>query len=168
MYLLGLFVSEQFVQGGNTADLDQLDFFPFPDVGSQYDAEKALDAPIDVFMLAKKSPTLSADKGQAKAFLEFMAKGSTQLTYWKSSPGAIPTANDADQSQYPALTKKAAQIVSNAKRITQFFDRDSRPDFSGPNSMQGFLLKYLNNPKQDTTSLQGQMQSFWDALPPEA
>jgi hypothetical protein len=66
------------------------------------------------------------------------------------------------------LTKKAADIVGNAKRITQFFDRDSRPDFSGPNSMQGFLLKYLANPKQDTTSLQGQMQAFWDSLPPEA
>jgi multiple sugar transport system substrate-binding protein len=168
MYLLGLFVSEQFVQGGNTADLDQLDFFPFPDMGTQYDAEKALDAPIDVFMLAKKSPSLSADKGQAKAFMEFVAKGSTQLLYWKSAPGAIPTANDVDQSAFPALTKKAAQIVSNAKRITQFFDRDSRPDFSGPNSMQGFLLRYLANPKLDTTSLQGQMQAFWDALPPEA
>ena len=57
--------------------------------------------------------------------------------------------------------------MSSAKRITQFFDRDSRPDFSGPNAMQGFLLKYLSNPKQDTTSLQGQMQSFWDSLSPE-
>jgi multiple sugar transport system substrate-binding protein len=167
MYLLGLFVSEQFVGSGNPDDLNQLDFFPFPDLGTQYDSEKALDAPIDVYMIAKKSPTLNADKGQAKAFLEFMSKGSSQITYWKASPGAIPTANDADQSQYPALTKKAAQIVSNAKRITQFFDRDSRPDFSGPNSMQGFLLRYLSNPKQDTTSLQGEMQKFWDALPPE-
>ena len=167
MYLLGLFVSEQFVQGGNTTDLDQLDFFPFPDMGTQYDAEKALDAPIDVYMLAKKSPTLNADSGQAKAFLEFISKGSTQMLYFKASPGAIPTANDADQTQFPALTKKAAQIVSSAKRITQFFDRDSRPDFSGPNSMQGFLLRYLANPKQDTSSLQGQMQSFWDALPSE-
>jgi multiple sugar transport system substrate-binding protein len=168
MYVLGLFVSEQFVKSGSTSELDQLDFFPFPDLGTQYDAEKALDAPIDVFMLAKKSPTLSSDKGQAQAFLEFMGKSSSQLLYWKSAPGAIPTASDVDQSQFPALTKKAAQIVSNAKRITQFFDRDSRPDFSGPNSMQGFLLKYLANPTQDTTSLQGQMQAFWEALPPEA
>jgi multiple sugar transport system substrate-binding protein len=97
-----------------------------------------------------------------------MSKGSTQLSFFKASPGSIPTANDVDQSQFPALTKKAAQIVSSAKRITQFFDRDSRPDFSGPNSMQGFLLKYLANPKQDTSSLQGQMQSFWDSLPPES
>src|SRR5438477_6605699 len=167
MYLLGLFVGDEFKASGSPADLEQLDFFPFPDLGTSYDAEKALDAPIDVYMVSKKSPTLGNDTGQAKAFLEFMSKGSSQITYWKASPGAIPTANDADQSQYPALTKKAAQIVSNAKRITQFFDRDSRPDFSGPNSMQGFLLRYLSNPKQDTGSLQGQMQSFWDSLQPE-
>ncbi|TMC00722.1 MAG: carbohydrate ABC transporter substrate-binding protein [Chloroflexi bacterium] len=48
MYLLGLFVSDEFKASGSTADLDQLDFFPFPDLGTQYDAEKALDAPIDV------------------------------------------------------------------------------------------------------------------------
>src|SRR5438067_1764812 len=167
MYLLGLFVSEQFVGSGNPDDLNQLDFFPFPDLGTQYDAEKALDAPIDVYMMAKKSKTLNADSGQAKAFLEFMSKGSTQITYWKASPGAIPTANDADPGQYPPLTKKAAQIVSSAKRITQFFDRDSRPDFAGPNGMQQFLLKYLSGPTQDTSSLQGQMQSFWDSLGPE-
>jgi len=33
--------------------------------------------------------------------------------------------------------------------------------------MQGFLLRYLSSPKQDTSSLQGQMQSFWDSLTPE-
>ncbi len=167
MYLLGLFVSDEFKASGSQADLDQLDFFPFPDMGTQYDAEKALDAPIDVFMLTKKSPTLAANRGQANAFLEFMAKGSTQVLYWQNAPGSIPTANDADTSQYPALTKKAVQIVSAAKKITQYFDRDSRPDYSGPNGMQGFLLKFLANPSQDTTSLQGQMQSFWDSLPAE-
>jgi multiple sugar transport system substrate-binding protein len=167
MMMFGLFISDQFTAAGTPADLEQLDFFPFPDLGTQYDAEKALDAPIDVFMMSKKSPTLSADSGQAKAFLEFMAKGSTQLIYWKSSPGSIPTASDTDTSQFPALTKKAVEIVSSAKRITQFFDRDSRPDYAGPDGMQGFLLKFLSNPSADTTSLQGQMQSFWDSLPPE-
>jgi len=167
MYLLGLFVSDEFKASGTPADLDQLDFFPFPDLGTQYDAEKALDAPIDVYMLTKKSPTLSADLGQAKAFMEFVAKGSTQVLYWQNAPGSIPTANDADASQYPALTKKAVSIVSQAKKITQYFDRDSRPDYSGPNGMQGFLLKFLANPSQDTTSLQGQMQAFWDSLPAE-
>ena len=167
MYLLGLFVGDEFKASGSQADLDQLDFFPFPDLGTQYDAEKALDAPIDVYMLSKHSPTLSANSGQAKAFLEFMAKGSTQSILWKEAPGAIPTASDTDTSQFPALTKKAVQIVSGAKRITQYFDRDSRPDFSGPNGMQQFLLTYLANPTADTTTLQGKMQQFWDQLPPE-
>jgi multiple sugar transport system substrate-binding protein len=167
MYLLGLFVSDEFKASGSQADLDQLDFFAFPDLGTQYDAEKALDAPIDVFMLTSKSPTLKADLGQAKAFLEFMAKGSTQVLYWQNAPGSIPTANDADTSTYPALTKKAVDIVSKAQKITQYFDRDSRPDFAGPNGMQGFLLKFLANPSQDTTSLQGEMKAFWDSLPPE-
>jgi multiple sugar transport system substrate-binding protein len=166
MYVLGLFVSDQFKAAGQDA-LDDLDFFPFPDLGTQYDAEKALDAPIDVWMMSKKSPALKDDTGQAKAWLKYWAKGSTQGIMFQNAPGLIPTASDADQSSFTVLQKKAAQIISNAKRITQFFDRDSRPDFAGPNGMQSFLLTYLQNPTADTTSLQGKMQSFWDSLPPE-
>jgi multiple sugar transport system substrate-binding protein len=167
MYVLGLFVSDQFTATGNPADLDDLDFFPFPDLGTQYDAEKALDAPIDVWMMSKKSRTLDKDLGQAKAFLKFFTKGSTQVTVFKSAAGFIPVANDADTSSYSPLQKKASQMISQAKKITQFFDRDSRPDFAGPNGMQSFLLKYLQDPKQNTSTLQGQMQQFWDSLPPE-
>jgi multiple sugar transport system substrate-binding protein len=136
-------------------------------MGTQYDAEKALDAPIDVWMLSKKSRTLSKDMGQANAFLQFFAKGSTQLTVFQSAPGFIPVAKDADTTSYTTLQKKAVDLISGAKRITQFFDRDSRPDFAGPNGMQSFLLKFLQNAKQDTSSLQGEMQKFWDSLPPE-
>jgi multiple sugar transport system substrate-binding protein len=168
MYLLGLFVASQFAATNNPDDLNQLDFFPFPDMGTQYDAEKGIDAPIDVVMLTKKSPTLSKDLGQAKAFLEFFAKGSSQITMFQNNPGTIPTASDADTSTYSPLQKKAVQLVSSAKKITQYFDRDSRPDFAGPNGMQSFLLSFLANPKGDQTSLQGKMQSFWDSLPPEA
>ena len=85
-----------------------------------------------------------------------------------AAPGTIPTASDADTSGYSALNKKAVQLVSSALKITQYFDRDSRPDFAGPNGMQSFLLSFLANPKGDQTSLQGKMQSFWDSLPPEA
>ena len=119
-------------------------------------------------MISKKSPTVSKDLGQAKAFLEFWAKGSTQVKLFQTNPGTIPTASDADTSGYSALQKKAVQLVSSAQKITQYFDRDSRPDFAGPNGMQSFLLSFLANPKGDPTSLQGKMQSFWDSLPPEA
>jgi multiple sugar transport system substrate-binding protein len=163
MTVLGLFVSQQFP----ASDVDDLDFFAFPDMGTQYDAEKALDAPIDVMMLSKRSQTLNNDLATAKSYLEFWAKGSTQVTMWQSAPGFIPAASDADQSSYPALTKKAVQIVSQAKRITQFFDRDSRPDYAGPNGMQQFLLNFLANPTANPSNLQSTMQQFWDSLPPE-
>jgi len=166
MYVIGLFVSDEFKASGHQADIDQLDFFPFPDLGTQYDTEKALDAPIDVYMISKKSPTLSKDSGQAKAFLEFLAKGSTQGLLLKQVTGSIPTANDADTSTYTSLQLRARQLVSSAKRITQL-DRDSRSDFAGADGLQGFLKKFLANPHQDLAQLQSTMQSFWNSLPPE-
>jgi multiple sugar transport system substrate-binding protein len=166
MYLLGLFVSQQFLSAGQDV-LNDLDFFPWPDMGTQYDAEKALDAPIDIMMMSKKSPTLSKDRGQANAYMQFWSKGSTQDIMFKAGGGTLQTANDADTASYTPLFQKSVQIIKNAKKITQFFDRDSRPDYAGPNGMQSFLLTYLQNPSQDTTQLQGKMQQFWDQLPPE-
>ncbi|MHB8458559.1 MAG: ABC transporter substrate-binding protein [Candidatus Limnocylindrales bacterium] len=166
MYLLGLFMTSEFQATGNPADLQDVDFFPFPTLGTQYDSEKALDAPIDIWMMSAKSPSLQADMDAAKAYLEFWSKGSTQLIMFQNQPGFIPTANDTDTSSYSALQKKAQQIVSSAQKITQFLDRDSRPDFAGPNGMQGFLLKFLQKPTQDLPTLQGQIQAFWDSLPP--
>ncbi len=163
MYLLGLFLTSEFT---NPADLADLDFFPFPTLGTQYDAENALDAPIDVVMQSKKSPTLTADQATADAWLQFYAKGSTQKLLFDQSPGFIPAASDADTSAYSALQTKAVQLVSSAGKITQFLDRDSRPDFAGANGMQTFLQTFLQNPNQDLNALQTTIQKFWDQLPP--
>jgi multiple sugar transport system substrate-binding protein len=166
MYLLGLFVSDQFLATKDPADLADLDFFAFPTLGTAYDAEAALDAPIDTWQIAAKSPGLAAEQDAAKAFMEFWAKGSTQVLNFKNAPGAIPTAKDADQSTFSDLQKKAALIVGNAKRITQFLDRDTRSDFAGSNGMQSFLQTFLANPTQDLAPYQKTIQDFWDGLPP--
>ncbi len=166
MYLLGLFVTAQFAATKDPADIADVDFFPFPSLGTQYDAEKALDAPIDTWEIASKSPNLATETDAAKAYLEFWAKGSTQLTMFQNQPGLIPTANDTDTSSYSALQKKAVEIVSAAQRITQFLDRDTRSDFAGSNGMQSFLQKFLADPTQDLAKYQASIQSFWDGLPP--
>ena len=166
MYLLGLFLTSEFQATKDPADLADVDFFPFPTLGTQYDSEAALDAPIDIWMVSSKSPTLTANLDVAKAYMEFWAKGSTQLIMFQNQPGLIPTANDADTSSYSDLQKKATQLVSSAQKITQFLDRDSRPDFAGANGMQAFLQTFLANPTADTTALQTQIQAYWDALPP--
>ena len=166
MYLLGLFVSAQFAATKDPADLADLDFFPYPSLGTQYDAEKALDAPIDTWEIAAKSPNLAAETDAAKAYLEFWSKGSTQLLMFQNQPGLIPTAKDTDTSTYSALQKKAVEVVSAAQRITQFLDRDTRSDFAGSNGMQAFLQKFLAKPTQDLTAYQKSIQDFWDSLPP--
>ena len=166
MYLLGLFVSAQFDATKNPADLADLDFFPFPSLGTQFDAEKALDAPIDTIQIAAKSPQLQSELDAAKAYLEFWSKGTTQLTMFANQPGLIPTATDADTSGYSELQKKAVAIVSEAQKITQYFDRDTRADFAGPNGAQSLLQKFLQDPSQDLVAYQKSIQDFWDQLPP--
>jgi multiple sugar transport system substrate-binding protein len=134
-------------------------------MGNEFDSEKALDAPVDIWMMPAKSPTLTADLDNARAFLEFWARGSTQLLMYGADSGYIPTASDVDMSQLDVLSRKAVSIVGQAQRIAQFMDRDTRPDFAGANAMQSFLLRFLGAPGQDLAALQKTIQAFWDALP---
>jgi hypothetical protein len=55
-------------------------------------------------------------------------------------------------------------VIGSAQRITQFLDRDTNPNFAGPNGMQAFLLDFLQNPNQDVAALQKKIQDFWDTL----
>ena len=137
MYLLGLFVSAQFAATKDPADLADLDFFPFPTLGTAVRRRERARRPdrhlADRGQVARTSPPRP---DAAKAYLEFWAKGSTQLLMFKNQPGLIPTATDADTSTYSDLQKKAVEIVCKAQKITQFLDRDTRSDFAGANGMQ--------------------------------
>ena len=88
------------------------------------------------------------------------------ILMFQNQPGLIPTASDADTSGYSALQKKAVAIVSEAQKITQYFDRDTRSDFAGANGAQSLLQKFLADPKQDLAKYQKSIQDFWDQLPP--
>ncbi len=165
MYFCGLFLTDQ-VDASNRPALDDLDCFPFPYFGNTYDAEKALDAPIDVLVMCSESPTLEADLPNARAYLEFWARGSTQLLWLEANADFIPTASDADTSQLDALRQEAFSITGQAGRITQLMDRDTRSDFAGPSGMQNFLIKFLDKPGQDLGQLQDSIQAFWDGLAP--
>jgi multiple sugar transport system substrate-binding protein len=116
-------------------------------------------------VVTSKSPTLAPDLHWAKAYLEFWAKGSTQLLMYEANNGFIPTASDTDLTKLDRLTARAMALVSGAQRITQFLDRDTRPEFAGANAMQTFLLSFLKNPMQDLAALEDSIQRFWDSLP---
>jgi len=152
--------------GLDTAIVDDIDFFEFPYFGNQWDAERVVEAPIDLWVMPSKSPTLQANRANAKAYLDFWARGSTQLLMHGQRPGFIPTARDIDTAQLDRLSKKALELVGGAHHLTQAFDGDTRPDFPGAGGMQGFLQTFLHDPTRDLAAFTQQVQDFWDALPP--
>jgi multiple sugar transport system substrate-binding protein len=137
MYLLGLFVGQQFPEG---ADRDDLDFFPFPEIDSAIGSD-VVEAPIDGLMLSSRPRNASG----AKDLLKFLGSPEAEDTYLKSDPNNIGAHDDADTSGYNDLQKKAQQLVSGAKSISQFLDRDTRPDFAST-VMIPSIQEFIKNP----------------------
>ncbi|GGS83082.1 ABC transporter substrate-binding protein [Streptomyces cinerochromogenes] len=138
MYLLGSFVAQQFT---DKADLDDLDFFPFPEINPAY-GQDTVEAPTDGFMVSK-SPKNHA--GVVK-LLEYLGSPAAEELYLKTDPSVVAASGKADTSAYSPLQKKAFDMIGGAKSLTQFMDRDSRPDFTST-VMQPGLQKFLQNPK---------------------
>ena len=121
MFFLGTFVAS------NSTDqtyLDDLDFFNYPEFDPAIGAS-AIDAPIDGWMMAAKpknadgAKALLAGLGQAKAIDAAMA----------INPSAVPCNSKADTSKFNKIQTKSAELVGGAKNVSQFFDRDTSPDF---------------------------------------
>ncbi len=157
MYFLGTFAGEQ---ATDPAIHDDLDFFPFPTFGTEFDAESAIDAPIDGFMVSSKAKNLDG----AKAFMEYLSTGEAQGIFLASSPNNVAAAKDADTSKYTPFQKKMAEIIGGSQKIAQFLDRDTNPAFAGANGMQGFLQSFLGNPTQDLDKFLSGIQAFYDTL----
>ncbi|MEV6172718.1 ABC transporter substrate-binding protein [Streptomyces sp. NPDC051954] len=138
MYLLGTFVAQQFT---NAADLEDLDFFAFPEIDPAY-GQDTVEAPTDGFMMSK-SPK---NKTEAVKLLEYLGTPDAETIYLKSDPSAVHASTKADTSSYTPLQKKAYDMISGAKSLTQFMDRDSRPDFTST-VMQPSLQKFIRDPK---------------------
>ncbi|MGW5283024.1 ABC transporter substrate-binding protein [Streptomyces collinus] len=138
MYLLGSFVAQQFT---DKADLDDLDFFPFPEMNPAY-GQDTVEAPTDGFMVSR------APKNHAGVvkLLEYLGGPAAEELYLKTDPSVVAASGKADTSAYSPLQKKAFDMISGAKSLTQFMDRDSRPDFTST-VMQPGLQKFLQNPK---------------------
>ena len=122
MLVQGMFMGQQFTEG---ADRDDLDFFPFPEMDTNIGAD-AVEAPIDGYMMAKKPK----NEAGAKDFLTYLSTAAAQGVSIKSDTTVIATSSDADTSGYTALQKKAVDFIGKAKNISQFLDRDTRPDFA--------------------------------------
>ena len=69
-----------------------------------------------------------------------------------------------DKSSYDAFQNAQQAVMDEAKYITQFLDRDTRPDFAGPIVGPAFQ-SWFKDPSS-TDSILESLQSQWDALAP--
>lgn len=122
MYTLGLFMGQQFPEG---TERDDLDFFPFPEIDPAIGAD-AVEAPIDGFMMAARP----RNEDGARDLLRYLGTADAGDAYLAVDPNNISAHADADTSGYNALQRKSQELVSGAASISQFLDRDTRPDFA--------------------------------------
>ena len=75
----------------------------------------------------------------------------------------IAANSGASDAKYGELQKKSAEFVKSAKSITQFMDRDTRPDFAST-VMIPAIQSFIKNPKDIDglcTSIQAQKKSIF-------
>lgn len=155
MYYLGMFVSEVFT---DEADYEDLDFFAFPEINPEH-GQDTVEAPIDGFMMS----TDPDNEETAVKLLEFLGGAKGQGIYLESTPQAIAASKNADTSGYTSLQKKAVEIIGAAEHVTQFLDRDTRPDFASTVVIPS-LQSFLNKPDDIdnlTASMERQKQSIF-------
>ena len=120
---------------------DDIDFFAFPEISPEF-GQDAVEAPIDGFLIARKSKNVDA----AKDLLRWLGTPKAEEVYLKGDPNNVAVNDKADTSGYSALQKKSVELVANAKQISQFMDRDTRPDFASTVMIKA-IQDFIGNPK---------------------
>lgn len=137
MMFLGTFISEQFT---DPAAREDHDFFPFPALNTQF-GQDSIDAPIDGFMMSKAPRNPEG----AKQLLTYLGSSEAAAIFLAANPSSVAAMKNADTSKYTTQQKKSAEVISGAKHIAQFLDRDTRPDFAST-VMIPSLQQFLNKP----------------------
>jgi multiple sugar transport system substrate-binding protein len=131
----------------DNADLSDLDFFVYPEIDSQW-GQDYMDAPADGFCLSAKAKNPAA----AKKVLEYIGTGTAEADYLKYDKWDVGLATSAaNLPSYNAIQKKSAQVISQAKAVAQFLDRDSDAGFAD-NTVAAALDKFINDPSKSTIS----------------
>ncbi len=125
MFLLGTFITSNFDAATQQDIIDDITFFPFPEINPEH-GQDAVEAPIDGFMMAA-SPK---NEEGAKALLTGLGQAAAIDAYLAVDPSVVAANAKANTSGYNALQQKSVELVGAAKSIAQFLDRDTEPDFA--------------------------------------
>lgn len=134
--LLGTFVVD--AVGEEAANIDM---FTFPEMDSAIGAD-AIDAPIDGWAMSSAAKNTEG----AKEFLTFIGSAAAADAANNSASAPMIAVNDqASTEKYTDLQKKSVELVSSAKSIAQFMDRDTRADFAST-VMIPSIQEFIKNP----------------------
>jgi len=134
MYLMGNFITSQIPKDV----ANKIGFFAFPTIDPK--VQRAEVAPVDVFFI----PAKAKNKSEAKLFMAFLAKASTQEAFNRAL-NLIPTNKLAKVDSKGLFLKAGLETLSKAKNVSQFYDRDTDPEIAKA-GMDGFV-ELMSNQK---------------------
>jgi multiple sugar transport system substrate-binding protein len=140
------------------ADYDDLWIVPFPEINPEHGVD-TIDAPIDGFCVAANGGNTAVGKD----FIKFAGDKEGMQAMLDTGIPMTSANKNQDTSSYDAFQAQQLAVMGKAKYITQFLDRDTRPDFAGP-VVGPALQSWLKNPK-DVNKIVDSLQQQWDALP---
>jgi multiple sugar transport system substrate-binding protein len=139
-------------------DYDDLWIVPFPEINPEHGVD-TIDAPIDGFCVAANGANVEVGKD----FIKFAGDKEGMQAMLDTGIPMTSANKNQDTSTYDAFQKQQLNVMSQAKYITQFLDRDTRPDFAGP-VVGPAIQSWYKNPK-DVNKIVDSLQAQWEALP---
>ncbi|CAN2220970.1 UgpB ABC-type sugar transport system, periplasmic component [Candidatus Nanopelagicaceae bacterium] len=139
-------------------DYDDLWIVPFPEINPEHGVD-TIDAPIDGFCVASNG----GNPEVGKDFIKFAGDKEGMQAMLDTGIPMTSANKNQDTSTYDAFQKQQLNVMSQAKYITQFLDRDTRPDFAGP-VVGPAIQSWYKNPK-DVNKIVDSLQAQWEALP---
>jgi multiple sugar transport system substrate-binding protein len=137
--------SNQVAANYSAANLDDLDFFPWPTINPDF-GQDFMDAPTDGFMLPKKAK----NKDTAKKILEYIGTADAESTFLKTDHWDVGLATGLVAPTYNAIQKKSVEAISACKSVSQFMDRDTVPDMA--TAMIKAIQSFVDNPSASNVS----------------
>lgn len=157
-FLMGSWFGANFKEQSDE-DYFDLSIIPFPEINPEHGRD-TIDAPIDGFCVAANGSNNAGGADLAK-FAGDMEGVQAML----DTGVPMTSANRGqDTSTYDAFQQEQLAVMKEAKYITQFLDRDTRPDFAGP-VVGPAIQEWFRNP-QDVNKILESLQAQWEALPP--
>jgi multiple sugar transport system substrate-binding protein len=128
------------LQAPTPADSDDSILIPYPQIDPSF-GHDSVEAPIDGFVVPKKAKNLTGAKDLAK----YIGSPEAENAYLKTDPSNAAVNSGADTSGYNNMQKQSNALVAKAQHVSQYLDRDTRPDFAQTvmiSAIQSFIDKH--------------------------